>query len=129
MDITQFLVIGFREFPGDFMRRLILRSIAWWHSNDLTTWINAIQLLQNDELSLVYIFSFMKRYFDIDFSVLYPDKELYMRPVLFFIHSKEWVIELERMNIDKNYLLNIQKKYQEQFQAYLHNSSQKLPIS
>lgn len=124
MDKTQFLVIGFREFPGDFIRRLILRSIAWWGSLDLTPWLNAIQQLQNDELSIVYIFTFMKRYFDIDFTVLYPNKDLYMKPVIFFIHSKEWLLELDRMNVDKNYFLELQKELYKQFQAHWQSQLQ-----
>lgn len=104
------LVIAFKEFPGNFARKFILITLKWWKSFDQEILIKAIDKLYNDELALVYLVSFAKRYFDLDLTYLCLDKDLYLQPVSYFLYSKEWILELERLNVDIEYLKSLKEK-------------------
>jgi hypothetical protein len=104
------LVIAFKEFPGNFARKFILITLKWWKSFDKQTFIQAMDKIYNDELALVYLVSFAKRYLDLDLTNLCLDKDLYLQPIHYFTHSKEWILELERMNVDIEYLKSLKEK-------------------
>lgn len=106
----EMLVIAFKEFPGNFARKFILLTLKWWQPISQDTFIKAIDKLYNDELALVYLVSFAKRYFDLDLSHLCLDKELYLQPIQYFIHTKEWILELERLNVDIEFIKSLKEK-------------------
>ncbi len=106
----EMLVIAFREFPGNFARKLILITLKWWKPINQDTFIKAIDNLYNDELALVYLVSFVKRYFDLDLSHLCLDKDLYLQPISYFENSKEWTLELDRMNVEVEFIKGFKEK-------------------
>lgn len=106
----EMLTIAFKEFPGDFARKFILITLKWWKKWDKTTFIKAMDNLANDELALVYLVSFAKRYFDLDLTPLCLDKDLYLQPIHYFVHSKAWILELERMQVDIEYLKSLKNE-------------------
>ncbi len=103
----EMMVIAFKEFPGNFARKFVLYTLKWWKCFDKTLFINVLNKIYDDELALVYFVSFAKRYFDLDLTNFCNDKDLYLKPITYFEHSSEWILELQRMNIDIPYLKNL----------------------
>lgn len=106
----EILAVAFKEFPGNFARKFILTTLKWWKSFGKEIFIKAIDKIYNDELAIVYLVSFAKRYFDLDLTNFCLDKDLYLQPIDYFLNSKEWILELERMNVDVEYLKNLKEK-------------------
>ncbi len=107
---VELIVIAFKEFPGNFARKLLLYTLKWWKDFNLEIFIKALNELHNDELGVVYWVSFVKRYFDYDLTPYSSNKDLYLQPITYFEHSREWVLELERMKIDLQYLKSLKEK-------------------
>ncbi len=103
----EMLLIAFKEFPGNFARKFILITLKWWKPISYDTFIKVIDKLYDDELALVYLVSFAKRYFDLDLTHLCLDKDLYLQPISYFVHSNVWTLELERLNVDIQFIKSL----------------------
>jgi hypothetical protein len=108
---VELIITTFREFSGNFARKLLLLTLKWWKKVDLEVFIQALNKVKDDELTVVYLVSFVKRYFDVDLSYLCQEKDLYLKSVDYFEKSVHWVLELERLGVDVQYLKDVKIKW------------------